>query len=302
MKPDLSIIIISYNTIDITKRCLDSIFESFTGKQDFLVEVIVLDNDSTDGTKEMLQHYNHKKVAQSMLHLHFSKENLGFSKGNNKAVSYARGDTLLLLNSDTESFEGSIQQLYHYFHSKENPFSIVGAKLIERDRSTPQPSCGPAYTLLTIIMFLFLAGDRLHITRYSPDIVKEVAWVSGACFIMKKEEYLALDGFDEGIFMYMEEIDLMHRARIRGMRVGFYPHSRFIHLGSASSQKRTEPIIQVYRGYLYFYKKHHSQIQLVLLKSLLQLKALVALAIGKITGNDYLKNTYEKALAITQDY
>lgn len=102
-------------------------------------------------------------------------------------------------------------------------------------------------------------------------------------------------GFDEEIFMYMEEIDLLYRARKRGMKTYFVHNALFIHLGSASSEGKSYPIIQVYRGFLYFYKKHHSSLELLILKGMLQLKAQIAILIGKLTNKRYLIETYGKA-------
>jgi GT2 family glycosyltransferase len=111
----------------------------------------------------------------------------------------------------------------------------------------------------------------------------------------KKQYFEELGGFDEGIFMYMEEIDLLLRAAKKNLHTWFYPGARFIHLGSASSRGKTYPILQVYRGFLYLYKKHYSPFKLVILKCMLQLKAVTALLIGHITHNSYLIQTYGKA-------
>ena len=93
----------------------------------------------------------------------------------------------------------------------------------------------------------------------------------------------------------MDEIDLFFRAKKHGLKVGFYPKSRFIHLGSGSSQGRTQPILQVYKGFIYFYKKHHNNKKINLLKIMLKLKARLAYWLGKAAGNQYLINTYAEA-------
>ena len=115
----------------------------------------------------------------------------------------------------------------------------------------------------------------------------------------KKHHFLELKGFDEGIFMYMEEVDLLYRAKQKGWQTAFYPDARFIHIGSASSGK-TYPILQVYRGLTYFYTKHYDGISRFLLKIMLQLKALTAYIIGRISGNEYLIKTYEEAYSIAK--
>jgi GT2 family glycosyltransferase len=93
----------------------------------------------------------------------------------------------------------------------------------------------------------------------------------------------------------MEEIDLLYRANKKGYNTYFYPNAVFIHLGSASSEGRTYPILQVYNGFLFFYNKHHKGFATMVLKGMLQLKALISVLIGKLTGKKYLIETYEKA-------
>ena len=114
-----------------------------------------------------------------------------------------------------------------------------------------------------------------------------------------KKHYQRLGGFDKNIFMYMEEVDLLYRAKKLGLNTFFYPKSQIIHLGSASSNGRTYPILQVYRGFLFFYKKHYSVLHLLILHAILKFKALIAFLIGKIKGNQYLISTYEQAFKIS---
>ena len=292
--PDLSIIIISYNTREITKKCLETVCTSLSAAN-FTSEIIILDNNSTDNSVEMLKFFLKKQNQILKFKLIQSDINLGFAKGNNEAVKHSSGETLLFLNSDIEVLDDAIPKLFQYFKSPENRFQFVGGKLFDKNGTTPQASCGPFFSLPVIFAFLFLRGDYWGFTRWSPNHIREVDWVSGACFIGKKSDYESLEGFDENIFMYMDEIDLFFRAKKRGIRLGFYPEARFIHLGSASSNERTEPILQVYKGYLYFYKKHFSPLKLAVLKSMLQLKAVISLCIGFITNNKYLKKTYEQA-------
>jgi len=230
-----------------------------------------------------------------------NRQNLGYAKANNLAAKVAKGEYLLFLNSDIEVVEDAIPRMFNFYKQKEKVFNFLGGKLLNKNM-TPQPSCGPFYSLPVIFGALFLRGDYWGLTRWSPNKVKEVDWVSGACFLTKKNFFNELGGFDENIFMYMDEIDLLYRAKKKGLKVGFYPEAKFIHLGSASSQGRTQPILQVYRGFLYFYQKHFSDFHLKILKLMLKLKAYLSLLIGKILKNDYLIKTYEEALKITKNF
>ena len=113
-----------------------------------------------------------------------------------------------------------------------------------------------------------------------------------------KKYYQQLGGFDENIFMYMEEVDLLYRASKLGLNTFFYPESQIIHLGSASSNGKTFPIIQVYKGFLFFYKKHYSILHIFALRLILKFKALIAYLIGKIKSDQYLIQTYEEAFKL----
>ncbi len=296
---DLSIIIISYNTSDITKKCLETVISSLKDAP-FSTEIVVLDNASSDNSLSVLREMS-KSSKEIPIRVIESKENLGFSKGNNKAVKEARGANLLFLNSDTEVLDDAISSLYSFFTGDTNIYNFVGPKLIEKDGETPQHSAGRFYSLPVIFAALFLRGDYYGLTRSSPNTIKRVDWVSGACFICKREDFEKLGGFDEGIFMYMEEIDLLYRANKKHMSTGFYPTARFIHLEGSSSSSRTNPILGVYKGILYFYKKHHTRfagLQLSFLRIMLQLKAVISLCIGFLVNNEYLKKTYGEALKI----
>lgn len=287
---DLSIIIISYNTKEITSKCLDSVFKSLN-KAPFSYEVIVLDNDSHDGSAEMLQ--KDKRIRAIIGH-----ENLGFAKGNNRAVREANGLHLLLLNSDTIILDGAIEKMYTFYRKNSN-IHFLGSKLFNKDM-TPQSSAAPFYTLPVIFGALFLKGDYWGLTRSSPDRFRKVDWVSGACILTKREYYDSINGFDEGIFMYMDEVDLLYRAHKKGLDTYFYPDAHIIHLGSASSNGKTYPILQVYRGFMYFYRKHYTGFEFFCLKIMLQLKALLSIIIGYASNNNYLKNTYEEAFKLAR--
>ncbi len=290
---ELSIIILSYNTEALTQQTIESIYESTElGTDSF--EIIVLDNASTDGSLGML-----RKLSKSRSNLEIieSKENTGFSKGNNIASKQAKGTYFLFLNSDIIVQEKGIDNLFRYLKEHDQTVHFAGGKLLNKDTSD-QASCGPFYTLPVVFGALFLRGDYWGLTRYSPEEIKRVDWVSGACLLTKKEYFEKVGGFDEGIFMYMEEIDLLYRAKKLGYQTYFVPQARFIHLGSASSGGKTYPILQVYRGFLYFYKKHYSPAAVTVLKGMLQLKARIAMLLGKLTGKNYLIETYGKAQEI----
>jgi len=287
--PEVSIIIVSYNTKQLLDDCLASVKKSIKITKT-IAEIIVVDNVSVDGTCEMVK----KKYPE--VHLIVNRENVGFGKGNNQGIRTARGEYIILLNSDTIVQGGAIGRLVEF--SKTHQKNFVGPKLYNLDGS-PQTSGGPFFTLPVVFAALFLRGDRNGMTRCSPDETRFIDWVSGACIIAPKN--LFLDGllFDEGIFMYMEEIDLLMRARKKGYRTMFYHEAHITHLGSGSStNKRKGPVLNIYRGFLYLYKKHYNRYSVDILRFLLQLKALAAIAIGVVTRNSELKSIYAEAYTL----
>lgn len=290
---ELSIIILSYNTAKVTKDCIESIFNSLKDK-DLQYEIIVLDNASTDNSVQLL-----KKIQKEHKNMNIidNKENVGFAKGNNIASKQAKGVYLLFLNSDTLVIESAVEELLNYYKINEKTVHFAGGKLFNSDGTT-QASCGPFYSLPVVFGALFLKGDYWGLTRYSPDFATKVDWISGACILTTKVIFEKIHGFDEKIFMYMDEIDLLYRAKKHGYFTYFCPEAHFVHLGSASSNGKTFPILQVYNGFLYFYKKHHKGAALGILKGMLQLKAAVSVFIGRLTGNAYLIQTYENAYKI----
>jgi GT2 family glycosyltransferase len=180
------------------------------------------------------------------------------------------------------------------FAKKQSSDFFVGGKLLNNDGS-PQPSCGPFYSLPVVFAALFLRGDYWGLTRYSPIVNRRVDWVSGACLLTNNTTFNKLNGFDEKIFMYMEEIDLLFRAKKAGILTYFVHSAIFTHLGSASSGGKSYPIIQVFRGFSYFYNKHHGPLSKFMLKNMLQFKAYLVIFIAGILKKPELAKTYESA-------
>lgn len=285
---DLSIIIPSFNTKSLLDRCLKSIVNSLRSSN-MQYEVIVVDNASEDGTRELLR-TKYPRVKTIL-----SNGNFGYSKSNNLAIKEVSGKYILLLNSDTVALNDAIKRLLIF--SKNHSKAFVGGKLFNEDM-TPQSSCGPFFSLPVVALILFVKGDYWGATRYSPGETKRVDWVSGACIMGQKSSFLDVGLFDENIFMYMEDIEFLYRARKKGYTTLFYPVAQFVHTGAASSGSRRTPVVNIYRGLTYFYKKHTTPSAIQILQYMLQLKALLAIQIGRIMRRKDLMQIYEEALSI----
>ena len=286
----LSVIILSFNTKKILADCLTSLNHSLKADGlDDQTEVIVVDNNSQDGSAQMvIKNFPRVKLVRN-------SKNVGFGRANNQAVARSRGRFLLLLNSDTLIEKGNIKKLINYlqFHKE---CGVVGPKLLNLD-GTDQPSAGTFPHLW--ISFLMLFGERFGMgkkVRSAYDRIREVDWIMGAAMLFRREVYNQAKGFDPKMFMYMEEIELCYRIRQAGQEIHYYPAAKIIHLGGASSHTgRKEPIWHIYRGLRYFYQKHYSVLALLGLRGMLKLKAMMAFGWGLITHNNYLIETYAEA-------
>lgn len=285
---DLSIIIPSYNTKALLERCLTSVFVNLNALA-INSEVIVVDNASEDGSQDIVR----KKFPQ--VHLVCNKTNVGYGKANNQAITKAKGKYVLLLNSDIVVQNDAIGALYRFVGSKGQAFA--GGKLLNEDGSS-QPSCGPFFTIPMVALTLFAKGDYWGITRSSPSQTRRVDWVSGACLMGRRSAFVQTGLFDEGIFMYMEEIDLLYRARAKGFLTFFVAGARFTHTGAASSGNRRTPVVNIYRGLVYFYNKHYSQFAVLVLRGMLRIKALAVILVGRMIGKPVIVQTYEEALSV----
>src|SRR3990167_3972233 len=127
--PDLSIVIVSFNTREVTKNCLESIFKSLE-KTALSYEIVVVDNDSKDGSLEMLQKF--QLSHPSTFKLIKNKNNIGFGKANNQGVKQAQSSHILLLNSDTVVLEDAIEKLLEFYRASSN-VDFVGGKLLNKD-------------------------------------------------------------------------------------------------------------------------------------------------------------------------
>lgn len=288
----LSILILNYKTKDSTLACLRSLAFFYKRELDRGgFEIIVGDNGSFDGSlqalKEYAREYKNIKIIDN-------KENLGFAKGHNALSRKAKGEHLLFLNSDTQLKDRGLIGMVSFIDNHLS-LGILGGRLVNPDGSN-QPSSGKFYNLFNLSL-MFLGGERLGLLRESPAISKRVDWVSGGSMMIRKYLFGKMNGFDEHFFMYFEDMELCFRANRLGFSTYFYPDVEIVHRELGSSNK-TFAIINIYKGILYFYKKHKSFWQYFLVRMLLFTKAIVAIFVGVFTRNLYLTKTYREAIRI----
>lgn len=259
------------------------------------MEVIVVDNGSKDDSVEMVK----KLIKENkVIKLIENQKNLGFARGNNVGIKAAQGKYILLLNSDTLLKDNAFCPMIN-FMEKNPEVSVLGPRLLNQD-GTWQASAGrfPTLPVVGIMLFKEHFGGSQYV-RTSPLKTCEVDWVMGAALMTKRATFEKIGFLDENMFMYMEEVEWCYRVKKAGEKIFFSPKAEIIHLGQASSPTgRKDPILNIYKGLIYFYKKHQSPLKLAILRFLLKLKAGGAFLFGYLTGNHYLKETYGEAFKI----
>jgi len=232
----LSIIIVNWNTRDITRDCLRSVRQHLSG---MAYEVIVVDNASSDGSVEMIR----REFPDARLIA--NDANLGFGRANNQAMRVARGEFFFLLNSDTVIFDEAIQGLVNFI-AADPGVGIAGCKLLFEDR-TLQASCSrfPSIRLALfedLMLYKFLprrAQGELLLGGYWPhDRARDVDAVWGAAMLVRRQVFDETGGFDERIFMYGEDLEWCMRVRDYGWRIAFTPEAAIVHLNHKSSEKK----------------------------------------------------------------
>ncbi len=250
---DISIIIVSYNVREYIIYCIDSIYKHCKG--DYTFEIIVIDNQSTDKTVDVL------KVKYPELQIISNKENYGFSKAANQASKVSRSKYLFILNPDTLLIEDSILKLKEFMESN-SKIGMVGPLIINENGLRQQSIWkNPTLinTLLSICHLDFLNFKKKYkILKY--DKMKIVDTISGCALFLRGEVFKKVNGFNDNLF-WMEDIDLCQKLKKRNWNVAYFPKTKLIHYGGRSAKKNYKVAIsnQLISKIKYF-KIYHSNI------------------------------------------
>lgn len=236
---DLSIIIVSYNTKNLTENCIRSILLAYWHSS---YEIIVVDNNSHDGSVEMIREYF------PTVKLIVNHDNKLFAIANNQGASVASGRWLLLLNSDTIIYDNNVQDLLDFADTMPKDVICVGPKLLNKDRSLQsQGMFGDSH--YDMIVKHFKLGTILPsfigkvilppgTYRWNKNKAHEVGWIGGAAMMIRSKDYMKLGGLNERLEFYGEEPEFCYRARKNGYHTWYYPHSEIIHMGGGSSKNK----------------------------------------------------------------
>lgn len=279
----LSIIVINHNTGEITRKCLDRVFAS----KNIDFEVILINNTPEDG-------FSYPKVK-----IINNPKRLGFGANNNKGMKVAKGDKILLLNSDCYVQPDTLAKCYAL------PYEVMGCRLTTADGAT-LPSTGYFPTLRRVAqMMLFI--DNLPIVRKFIDtihvrdtarfrVAQKVDWVQGAFIVLSRKVYKKVGGFDENFHMYGEEIEWQYRIRQAGFKIWYYPETSAVHLERMSVKSLGPSFVGEMKGYLYYFKKHRPKWEQVLLPWVLLFGCLIRIPAWAVWGKWDLVRAYISVL------
>lgn len=277
-RPDVSVVIVNWNTRDLLQQTLESLHRE-THHVDF--ETIVVDNGSADGSVELVrQEWEHVRLIAL-------PENRGFAGGNNVGFREARGRYVLLLNSDTIVLPTTLDGMVRFLNGHPGA-GCIGCRHLNPD-GTLQRSMDSFPSLLND----FLSYSELHrlpvflplLRRRFPwwsdhDRVREVGWVNGACMMVRREVIEQVGGLDEGYFIYAEELDWCYRMYQAGWTVHFTPEAEIIHIGGQAMNRAADKrIVLKYKGQYRFYRKHYPLWKYVALRIIVTAVALPRVAI-----------------------
>ncbi len=212
-------------------------------------EIIVVDNNSTDGSCEML------RGKFPSIKLLYNNKNIGFSKANNQGVAFAEGEYVLILNPDTVIAEDSLEQVLYFVEEKEN-LGAIGLKFIDGTGNF-LPECKRNIPTIEIASRK-LMGDskRYYASSINEDEISKTEVLTGAFMWIKREIYNKVGGFDEDYFMFGEDIDLSYKLLNQGLHNYYYGKSTIIHFKGESTVKDKVYLKNFYGAMQIFYKKH----------------------------------------------
>ncbi|MGD9129841.1 MAG: glycosyltransferase family 2 protein [Candidatus Woesebacteria bacterium] len=324
----LSIIIISYNTQDLTLQTLDSIVKEIKNSKLLKnkTEIIAIDNHSTDKSPEFIKKFLRNSKCKYLFIA--NKKNLGFAKANNQGIKQSKAKFILLLNSDTIVQKSALENLIETFQKYPirdktaalishqgvlDKLGILSATLLNSDSSI-QKHGGSTPTLFSLFNHMLMLDKLPLIGRYLPSTqysgrskkgqVQELekirpiqqGWVCAAAVLVKKEVFNDIGLLDENFFMYGEDIEFCLRAKKHHWDIAIDPTSLISHLGSASSSS-ANALKGEFTAYQYIWAKHKADWQMPFLKSLLIIGAVLRIIIfDKIVKNRKKLQIYKEII------
>ena len=272
---DVSIIIVNYNTYSLTKSCIDSVFDKTEGIE---FEVILVDNNSVDGSRDLFS-------ADSRIKYIYNDTYMGFGRANNLGLSCAVGRNVLFLNSDTLLINNAIKILSDYLDSNIN-VGGCGGNLYYEDL-TPNMSFVRHYPSLIWEINALFHGIPSRLIRYDNSMFNfsnepcSVAYIWGADLMIRKKLLDKYGAFDKDFFMYFEETELCHRLTTKGYKIMSVPQAQIIHLNGKSTKQHKGPSnMYIQSNYIYIDKTDKSAIRRTVHRMILKFRVFYHRVLG----------------------
>jgi GT2 family glycosyltransferase/lipopolysaccharide/colanic/teichoic acid biosynthesis glycosyltransferase len=255
---DISIVIVNYNVKEYVSHLLQSLFQAAAKLK---IEIVVVDNASSDGSVAYLQQQFGQKIK-----LIANTENLGFARANNMGFKEASGKYTLIINPDTLVKEDTLHKLYRFLEDHPD-ITAAGCKLLNADGSFAVdsrhsiPSISSAFWKVVGLSAIFPRSKVFadyNVTWMDENETARVPAISGAFMFVRTATLKQLEGFDERFFMYCEDIDLCHRINAQGGKIFYYPETEVIHYKGESTKKDSIDYYILFHRSLYkFFEKYY---------------------------------------------
>jgi GT2 family glycosyltransferase len=290
---DVSIIVVSYNTREMTLECLRSVVAQ---SPELEFEVLFIDNQSTDGSFEAVESEFGSDVRFQII---ASDENLGFARANNVMAKQARGSRILLLNPDTVVLDHALEKL-NAFADERSDCGIWGGRTVQADGVTLDPrSCWADLTLIGVffrtigLSKAFSASEFFNpqsFGEWQRDSIRHVGYVTGCLLLIDRSLWERLNGFAPEFFMYGEEAELCVRAKSLGAKPIITPEATIIHYVGASATASWQTKVKVNRGEITLMRLHWSKSAAFLGRELIRAatayRAIVFWVLSKVRPNE----------------
>lgn len=265
----LSIVIVNFETPDYTLECIRSIYKNPPSCN---LEIILIDNGSSDRSLDFIRTQVPEVICIE------TGQNLGFARANNLGINNARGEFVLLLNSDTKILDNSLDRMLEYMLA--NPETgAIGPRQLD-GKGKLQLSWGSFPTLVSEVLRKLvhhrLSINDLKIRDYLEEKyagASDVDWISGSCFFARKKALVSAGLLDGHFFMYFEDIDLCQRIKNEGWKIHYNSDITIVHYGGVSAKKNMLNVLVEYRhSQIYFTRKYYGLKGVLALKTLLFVK------------------------------
>lgn len=256
-----SFIIVNYNTKEAVKRCLNSVIKFSQSEE---IEIIVIDNNSSDGSQEMIKDNFLTKVNYI-----FNTSNLGFSRACNQGASIARGDYLFFLNSDAYLVRDIIKDLEKIFE-KNKKIAAISPVIKDCKLNLETRFCGSFPNFKNTIFKKDEKIIELELKKLIKDgnDIKKVDWISGVAFVIRRTAFFSVGGFDKNFFMYFEDVDICLRLKKLNYYCAIASSNIFLIHEKGLSLEGRDKIREnyYYQSQDYYFKKHYGNISMYILK------------------------------------